>query len=77
MTTGVILGNILINTLMYVCHYYVVVALLGHNHTDVPDMTNQYDLYVRNSTLNELTGYVRLNFFLWDYFIFFYSTAHY
>ena len=63
---------------MYACHYYNIVgALLGYDLTDVADMTNQYDDYVKNSTLNELTGYVRLNFFLWVIFIFFYSTVHY
>ena len=43
-------------------------ALLGHNLTDVVDMTNKFDNYVKNSTLDELIRYVRLNFFLWGYF---------
>ena len=47
---------------------HCVGSLLGYNVTDVADMTNQYDDYVQNSTLNELAKYVRLIFFLRGYF---------
>ena len=43
---------------LYICYIYNVGALLGHNLTDTVDITNQYDHYVTNSTLKDLTRYV-------------------
>ena len=38
--------------------YHIVGILLGCNLTETNDMTNQGDLYVNGSSLNELTKYV-------------------
>ena len=67
MSNGFVIGNLL--TMLYkhtdvTMHVnYIVGALLGHDLTDVANITNQYDDYVKKSSLDELTRYVRLNFF--------------
>ena len=41
--------------------YHIVGILLGYNLTETNDTTNQYDLYVNGSSLNELTKFVRMS----------------
>ena len=43
-------------------YIFIVGALLGHNLTDTVDMTNEYDDYIKDSSLKDLIRYVR--FFL-------------
>ena len=47
-----------------------IAALLGHNLTNVMNITNEYDLFVKNSSLPSLISYVCPSFILSIYDVF-------
>ena len=47
-----------------------VAALLGHNLTNVMNITNEYDLFVKNASLASIINYVCPSFILSIYDVF-------
>ena len=50
--------------------FVIVGILLGYNLTECNNMTNQGDIFVKGSSLNELTKFVRGLHFIWRVILF-------